>query len=200
MILVAGALLATALGASLLAGRLRVPGLVAFLGIGMAVGSDGFGWIAFDDYELARKIGIVALGLILFEGGLATSFGELRPVMWSALSLAIAGTILTAVLTGLAAWWLFDFSAVEAMLVGSIVAGTDGAAIFAVLRGSTLKRRLARTLEGEAGVNDPVAVILVIGFVRWVPRGGYGIARMGLLFVQGLAVGAARGALVGGGP
>src|SRR4051812_1492825 len=59
MILVAGALLATALGASLLAGRLRVPGLVAFLGIGMAVGSDGFGWIDFSDYELARDIGIV---------------------------------------------------------------------------------------------------------------------------------------------
>ncbi len=94
MILVAGALLATALGASLLAGQLRVPGLVAFLGIGMAVGSDGFGWIAFDDYELARDIGIVALGLILFEGGLATSFGELRPVMWPALSLATVGTIL----------------------------------------------------------------------------------------------------------
>ena len=103
MILVAGALLATALGASLLAGRLRVPGLVAFLGIGMAVGSDGFGWIAFDDYELARDIGIVALSLILFEGGLATSIGELRPVMWPALSLAIVGTILTAVVTGLVA-------------------------------------------------------------------------------------------------
>jgi NhaP-type Na+/H+ and K+/H+ antiporter len=73
MILVAGALLATALGASLLAGRLRVPGLVAFLGIGMAVGSDGFGWIDFSDYQLERNIGIVALGLILFEGGLATS-------------------------------------------------------------------------------------------------------------------------------
>src|SRR3954464_3667686 len=197
MILVAGALLASALCASLLAGRLRVPGLVAFLGIGMAAGSDGFGWIAFDDYELARKIGIVALGLILFEGGLATSFGELRPVMWPALSLAIVGTVLTAVLTGLVAWWRFDFSGVEPMLVGSIVAGTDGAAIFAVLRGSTLKRRLARTLEGEAGLNDPVAVILVIGFVRWLERDSYGIADMALLFVQELAIGAAVGVLVG---
>jgi potassium/hydrogen antiporter len=197
MILVAGALLATALGASLLAGRLRVPGLVAFLGIGMAVGSDGIGWIAFDDYDLARTIGIVALSLILFEGGLATSIGELRPVMWPALSLAIVGTTLTAILTGLVAWWLFDFSGLEAMLIGSIVAGTDGAAIFAVLRGSTLKRRLARTLEGEAGINDPVAVILVIGFVRWLQRDDYGIADMALLFVQELAIGAVVGALTG---
>ena len=56
--------------ASLLAGRVRVPGLVLFLGLGMAIGSDGLGWIDFNDYELARTIGIVALALILFEGGL----------------------------------------------------------------------------------------------------------------------------------
>jgi cell volume regulation protein A len=198
MILVAGALLATALGASLLAGRLRVPGLVAFLAIGMIVGSDGTGWIKFSDYELARTVGIIALSLILFEGGLASSIRELRPVMWPALSLAIVGTILTAVLTGLVAWWLFDFSALQAMLVGSIIAGTDGAAIFAVLRHSTLKRRLALTLEGEAGINDPVAVILVIGFVRWLQRDDYGIADMALLFVQELAIGAVFGAVVGG--
>jgi potassium/hydrogen antiporter len=197
MIFVAGALLATALGASLLAGRMRVPGLVAFLGIGMAVGSDGLGFLSLDDYELARTVGIIGLSLILFEGGLATSIAELRPVMWSALSLALIGTTLTAIFTGLVAWWLFDFSLLQAMLVGSIVAGTDGAAIFAVLRGSTLKRRLARTLEGEAGVNDPVALILVIGFVEWLQNDDYGIADMALLFVQELAIGAVVGALVG---
>jgi cell volume regulation protein A len=197
MILVAGALLATALGASLLAGRLRVPGLVAFLAIGMIVGSDGLGWIVFNDYDLARTVGIIALSLILFEGGLASSIGDLRPVMWPALSLAVVGTILTALFTGLVAWALFDFTLLQAMLVGSIIAGTDGAAIFAVLRGSTLKRRLALTLEGEAGINDPVAVILVIGFVRWLQRGDYGIGDMALLFVQELAVGAVLGGLVG---
>ena len=197
MILVTGALLATALGASLLAGRLRVPGLVAFLGIGMAVGSDGFGWIDFSDYKLERNIGIVALGLILFEGGLASSIDELRPVAWPALSLAIVGTILTAAITGLVAWWLFDFTTLQAMLAGSIVAGTDGAAIFAVLRGSTLKRRLALTLEGEAGINDPVAVILVLGFVHWLQNPDYGIEDMALLFLQELSIGAVVGVAVG---
>src|SRR4051794_2778794 len=197
MILVAGALLATALGASLLAGRLRVPGLVAFLGIGMAVGSDGFGWIEFNDYELARDIGIVGLSLILFEGGLATTIGELRPVAWPALTLAVVGTVLTAIFTGLVAWWLFDFTALQGMLAGSIVACTDGAAIFAVLRGSTLKRRLALTLEGEAGINDPVAVILVIGFVDWLQRSDYGIGNMVALFAQELAIGAVVGVAVG---
>jgi potassium/hydrogen antiporter len=66
LILATGALLAAALAASLLAGRLRVPGLLLFLGVGMLVGSDGTGWIEFDDYELARTIGVVALALILF--------------------------------------------------------------------------------------------------------------------------------------
>ena len=74
--------------------------------------------------------------------------------------------MVTAVVAGLAAAWLFGLSTVEGLLLGSILASTDGAAIFAVLRGSTLRRRLARTLEAEAGLNDPVAVVLVIGFVR----------------------------------
>ena len=70
LILVAGALLAAALGAALLAGRLRVPGLLLFLGLGMLIGSDGLGWIDLSDYELARRVGIIALAAILFEGGL----------------------------------------------------------------------------------------------------------------------------------
>ena len=88
MILIAGALMAGGLVASFAADRLRVPGLVLFLGLGMAIGSDGTGWIHFSDYELARTIGIVALALILFEGGLTASFGEIRSVLGSALSLA----------------------------------------------------------------------------------------------------------------
>ncbi|MDQ4049857.1 MAG: potassium/proton antiporter, partial [Actinomycetota bacterium] len=78
MILVAGALLALGIAASLVAGRLRVPGLLLFLGLGMAIGSDGLGLIHFGnrggDVELARTVGIVALALILFEGGLAAGW------------------------------------------------------------------------------------------------------------------------------
>ena len=85
----------------------------------------------------------------------------------------------------------------EGLLVGSIVSATDGAAIFALLRGSTLKRRLARTLEGEAGMNDPVAVLLVIGFIEWIRLPDYGVLDMGLLLVQQLGIGAVVGALVG---
>ena len=152
LILVAGSLLAAGIGAALLAARLRLPGLVLFLALGMAIGSDGIGWIEFDDYELARTIGVIALALILFEGGLTSGYLEIRPVLRPALSLAVLGTIVTAVITGLAASWLLGFSALEGLLLGSILAATDGAAIFALLRGSTLRRRLARTLEGESGL------------------------------------------------
>jgi cell volume regulation protein A len=197
LILITGALLGAGLVATSVAVRLRVPALLLFLGIGMAIGSDGTGWIDFDDYELARTVGVIALALILFEGGLASGFDEIRPVLRPALTMAFFGTVGTALIAGLAATWLFDFSLLEGLLLGSILAATDGAAIFSVLRGSSLERRLARTLEGESGLNDPVAVLLVIGFIDWIQKPGYGIAEMlGLLAAQ-LAIGAVVGLAVG---
>jgi potassium/hydrogen antiporter len=197
LILITGALLTGGLVASFVAVQVRVPALVLFLGIGMAIGSDGTGWIDFNNYELARTVGVIALALILFEGGLASGFAEIRPVLRPSISLAFAGTLGTAMLAGLAASWLFDFSALEGLLLGSILAGTDGAAVFSVLRGSTLKRRLARTLEGEAGLNDPVAVLLVIGFIDWIQRPDYGAVDMLGLFLGQLAIGAVVGIAVG---
>ena len=97
----------------------------------------------------------------------------------SSLSLALLGTLGTAAIAGLAATLLLDLSTLEGMLLGSIVAATDGAAIFGVLRGSTLRRRLARTLEGEAGFNDPVAILLVLGFIEWIQQPDYGARRHG---------------------
>jgi potassium/hydrogen antiporter len=199
LVLVAGALLTAGLAASLLAGRLRLPSLVLFLGVGMAVGSDGLGWIHFDDYRLARDVGIVALALILFEGGLNAGFAEIRPVLAPVIGLATLGTLITAAVCGLAATLLFDFTLLEGLLLGSIVASTDGAAIFAMLRGSSLKRRLARTLEGEAGMNDPIAVLLVVGFVDWIQQPGYGVVDMLWLFAREVGVGAVVGFAIGNG-
>jgi cell volume regulation protein A len=197
LILVAGALLAAALAGALLAGRLRVPGLLLFLAIGMAIGSDGAGWINLSDYELTRRIGIVALAAILFEGGLNAGFAEIRPVLRPGLALALVGTIGTALIAGFAAVLLFDFDTLEGLLVGAILAATDGAAIFALLRGSTLRRRLARTLEAEAGFNDPVAILLVIGFIEWIEQPDYGIWDMAELFARQISIGLAVGVAVG---
>ncbi|HEY8584371.1 MAG TPA: potassium/proton antiporter, partial [Capillimicrobium sp.] len=199
LILVAGALLAAGLGASLLARRVRLPGLVLFLALGMLLGTDGLGWIDFSDYELARTIGIIALALILFEGGLSAGFDEIRPVLAPAIALATVGTLVTALVIGLGAAWLFDRELLDGLLIGAVLASTDGAAVFALLRGSTLRRRLARTLEGEAGLNDPVALLLVLGFIEWIQVPGYGIVDMLGLLVQQLAIGGALGLIVGAG-
>jgi len=197
LILVAGALLAAGIVGALLADRIRIPGLLLFLGLGMLAGSEGIGGIEFDDAELARTLGTIALVLILFEGGLTAGWSEIRPVLGTAASLATVGTAVTAALAGLAAMWIFDLSALEGMLVGAAVAATDSAAIFAVLRRSTLKKRLARSLEGESGMNDPVALLLVIGFIEWIQEPGYGFADMAGLLVLKLALGAAIGVAIG---
>ena len=197
LILVAAALLAAGIAASLLASRVRLPGLLLFLGLGMLLGTDGLGWIDFNDYELARTIGVVALALILFEGGLTAGYEEIRPVLRPALSLAILGTLGTCVICGLAASWLLDLSTIEGMELGAIISATDGAAIFALLRESTLRRPIARTLEGESGFNDPVAVLLVIGFIDWLEQPDYGVLDMLLLFVREMGIGAVVGVGVG---
>ena len=197
LILIAGGLLAAGIVGALLADRVRVPGLLLFLVLGMLAGSEGIGGIEFDDAELARTLGTIALVLILFEGGLTAGWSEIRPVLGTAASLATLGTIATALIAGLAAKLIFGLSTLEGMIVGAAIAATDSAAIFAVLRRSTLKKRLARSLEGESGMNDPVALLLVIGFIEWIQEPGYGLADMAGLLALKLAVGIAIGYLVG---
>jgi cell volume regulation protein A len=199
LILIAGSLLAAGIIGALLADRIRIPGLLLFLLLGMVAGSEGLGGIEFNDPGLARTLGTIALVLILFEGGLSAGWSEIRPVLGTAASLATLGTVITACAAGVAAHWIFDISLLEGMLVGAAIAATDSAAIFAVLRRSTLEKRLARSLEGESGMNDPVALLLVIGFIEWIQEPGYGLADMaGLLAVKlaiGIGVGVAMGKL-----
>ena len=197
LILIAGALLGAGIVGALLADRVRVPGLLLFLALGMLAGSQGIGGIEFDDAELARTLGTIALILILFEGGLTAGWSEIRPVLGTAASLATIGTVLTAVVAGFAAKLIFDLGTLEGMIVGAAVAATDSAAIFAVLRRSTLEKRLARSLEGESGMNDPVALLLVIGFIEWIQEPGYGLADMAGLLAVKIAVGVGVGYLVG---
>jgi len=202
LILIAGSLLALGIAATLVAGRLRVPGLVLFLLLGMAIGSDGLGLIEFgaseSDVELARTIGIIGLVLILFEGGLAAGWNEIRPVLRGALPLAGFGTLITAAVTGVLAHLLFELTLLQGLLLGSVIASTDSAAIFSVLRGSSINRKLARTLEAESGFNDPIAVLLVLGFIEWIQApNSYGVDDMAVLVVEQLAIGAIAGFAVG---
>ena len=108
------------LTAAMVADRLRVPGLVLFLGLGMLIGSQGLGGVEFDDVELTRTLGTIGLVLILFEGGLTAGWNEIRPVIRTALSLALFGTLATAVIAGFAAKWLFDLGTLEALIIGGV--------------------------------------------------------------------------------
>ncbi len=197
LILIVGALLAAGIAAALLADRVRLPGLLLFLGLGMLLGSEGIGGIEFADYRTAQTAGTIGLVLILFEGGLSAGWGEIRPVLGTAIGLATLGTFLTAMAAGAAAIWIFDLSTLQGLILGAAVAATDSAAIFAVLRGSRLERRLARTLEGESGMNDPVALLLVIGFGEWIADPSYGAGDMALSFVVKLGLGAVLGLAAG---
>jgi cell volume regulation protein A len=197
LILVAGVLLAAGIAGALLADRVRVPALLLFLGLGMLAGSEGIGDIHFANYDLARTLGTIALVLILFEGGLTSGWSEIRPVLGTAASLATLGTLATALLAGVAAKWIFGLSWLEGMIVGAAIAATDSAAIFAVLRNSTLEKRLARSLEGESGMNDPVALLLVIGFIEWIQQPNYGAADMIGLIALKIAVGIVVGLALG---
>ena len=197
IILIVGALLAAGFLASLVAAWLRLPALLLFLGLGMGIGTDGAGWIDFSSHEAARFIGVVALALILFEAGLAAGWREIRPVLRPAIGLAVIGTLVTAAATGLIAVWLFKLPGREGLLLGAVLASTDGAAVFALLRSANLPQRLARTLEGEAGLNDPVAVLLVVGLIDLITTPSFGAADVALLFAEELGIGAAVGLAVG---
>jgi cell volume regulation protein A len=140
MLLLVGAVLAGSIAVAFGAARVGVPSLVAFLALGMLLASDGPGGIEFDDAELARKVGIVGLAAILYEGGLSTSWRRLRAVAVPAALLSTVGVVVTAVLTGAAAYLLFDLSWLGSVLLGAVVASTDAAAVFATLRYTHIRR------------------------------------------------------------
>jgi cell volume regulation protein A len=195
--LAVGAILAASVGVAFGASKTGLPVLVAFLGLGMLLGSDGPGGIEFDDAELARKVGIISLVAILYEGGLSTSWRRLREVAAPAVLLSTIGVAATAALTGAGARLFFDLTWAEALLLGAVVASTDAAAVFATLRATRLRRSLARTLEAESGANDPVAIALTLGLIAWIQGNGYGAGDLALLLVRQLGLGLLVGLVLG---
>lgn len=197
MLLLVGAILGASVAVAFVAARTGLPVLVAFLGLGMLLGSDGPGGIEFDDAELARNVGIVGLAAILYEGGLQTSWRRLRQVAVPAALLSTVGVVVSALLTGVAAYALFDLSLLESILLGAVVSSTDAAAVFATLRVTQIRRRLARTLEAESGGNDPMAIALTLGLIAWIERDSYTFGDLSLLLVQQLGLGLVVGVAMG---
>ena len=156
-----------------LSAKIGAPVLLLFLGIGMLAGIDGPGGIGFENFELALQIGSLALAIILFAGGLETSMAEIRKAAAPALVLATIGVVITAVVVAAAAVYIMDFSLVMALMLGAVVASTDAAATFLLLRQSnaSLQGRLEETIVVESGLNDPMAIFLTVTMVSIVDAG-----------------------------
>ena len=198
MLLLVGVVLSASVVAALGAARTGLPVLVAFLGIGMLLGSDGPGGINFDDAELTQRIGTVGLALILYEGGLQTSWRRLREVVVPAALLSTVGVFVTALIAGFGAHALFSLSWLESFLLGAVIASTDAAAVFATLRTTQIRRRLARTLEAESGGNDPMAIALTVGLIAWIEHPDtYGGANLALEVVRQIGIGLVVGVVLG---
>lgn len=185
--------------ASVLAGktsyRTGIPVLILFVVIGMLAGSEGIGKIPFDNAGAAQFIGIVALNVILFAGGLETDWRSVKPVLWQGISLSTIGVVLTTVSVGLFVWLVTDFSLTEGLLLGAIVSSTDAAAVFSILRTKSiaLKGNLRPVLEFESGSNDPMAYFLTIALTGLVGSPEKSFWTLLPLFLQQVAIGLAFG-------
>ncbi len=151
--------------------RFGMPALVLFVAIGMLAGSSGPGGIMFDNYELAYEVGLLALAMILFSGGLDTRFRMFRASLVPAALLSTLGVALTMLIVAFLTSWLTPLSWLEGLLLGAVLAPTDAAAVFSVLKGRGLPARLRGVLETESGTNDPVGIYLTIAFTTLLTSG-----------------------------
>ncbi|SIQ27062.1 potassium/proton antiporter, CPA1 family [Rhizobium sp. RU33A] len=199
--LVATALVFLAAFSSLIAFRFGAPLLLLFLTIGLGAGVDGLG-IEFSNFPLAYVIGSLALAVVLFDSGFGTSLQSFRLSAGPALTLATLGVLLTTLLVGVAAHFLFGLSYLEGMLLGAILGSTDAAAVFFLLRigGINIRDRVRSSLEVESGTNDPMAIFLTIALVELITTGS-GSEGLSLellrLFVEQMGIGLILGLLGG---
>lgn len=184
--------------ASKTSGKLGIPTLLLFLGVGMMAGSEGIGGISFNDYKVAQTIGVTSLVFILFTGGLETQWKEVRPVMWRGISLSTFGVLVTTGLVGIFINQISNFSMLEGMLLGAIVSSTDAAAVFSVFRGKTfsLKGNLKNLLEFESGSNDPMAYFLVISIIALMNQQETSLIGLIPNLIMNMSVGAIGGYIV----
>ena len=163
--------------------RFGVPTLLLFLVVGMIFGSDGLG-LQFHNAKEAQFIGMVALSIILFSGGMDTKFREIKPILGPGIVLSTVGVLLTALFTGLFIWWLSGMSwtniylpITTSLLLAATMSSTDSASVFAILRSQkmNLKHNLRPMLELESGSNDPMAYMLTIVLTQFIQSAGMGV-------------------------
>ena len=185
--------------------RFGLPALLLFLGVGMLFGSDGLG-IQFSDPNVAQFIGMLALSIILFSGGMDTKVAEVKPIASQGVVLATLGVLATTFITGGFIYWLFGLfgkyvtlTFPESLLLAAVMSSTDSASVFSILRskGVYLKERLRPTLELESGSNDPMAYMLTIVLIQFIQSAGMGVGAIVGSFVIQFMVGAGAGYVLG---
>ncbi len=198
-LIIAASLLLLSVLVSKISDRSGIPALLLFLGLGMLAGSDGLGGIYFDDPALTQFIGIVALNLILFAGGLDTDWKDVRPVLKHGIVLSTLGVLITALVVGIMAQFLLGFTLFQGLLLGAIVSSTDAAAVFSILRSKSLglRGKLRPLLELESGSNDPMAVFLTIGMIQLLTQPNVQITDLFGAFILQMLVGVIGGFLFG---
>ena len=198
ILLWASVLMFVSVVSSKISDKLAVPVLLLFLAVGMIAGSEGIGNINFDNAQLAKQIGILALIFIIFSGGLDTNWKDTRPIILPGIVLSTLGVLITAIITGLFAVYILKFSLLEGVLLGSIVSSTDAAAVFTILRSRriSLKKPLKPLLEFESGSNDPMAIFLTMGFLSLLTVKGSGLVSLIPRFLLDMGMGALVGYLM----
>ena len=194
VLLTGAAVVLAAIVAARVTHEIGLPSLLVFLGLGLALGEAGLG-VRFDNLGLAQELGLSALVLILAEGGLTITWTHAREAAPAALSLAIVGVTVSVFVVAVLSRWLLHLGWREALLLGAVLAPTDSAAVFSVLRKLPLPPALAGMLEGESGLNDPptvLAVTLLSGHLRHPAA-----VLIGGEVVYQLVVGAAFGLVIG---
>ena len=185
--------------------KFGVPTLLLFLLVGMLFGSDGLG-MQFHNADEAQFIGMVALSIILFSGGMDTKFNDVRPIMAQGIMLSTIGVLLTAFFTGIFIWWIsgmswsnIAFPITTSLLLAATMSSTDSASVFAILRSQNinLKHNLRPMLELESGSNDPMAYMLTIVLIQLVQASGVSSGDIALSFAIQFIMGGALGYALG---
>lgn len=152
--------------------RFGIPLLLVFMFIGIISGSDVLNLFYFDDALLTKKIADFLIIFILFDGGYSTTRAAFRRVAGPALTLATLGVILTAFVLGFFVHHVFQLAFLESMMIASIIASTDAAAVYMITRQNPIKGKLATTIEVESAANDPMAILLTLVFINLLTIGG----------------------------
>ena len=185
--------------------RFGVPSLLLFLLVGIMFGSEGLG-IQFNSFKQTQFIGMVALSIILFSGGMDTKLKDIKPVFVQGLLLSTIGVVLTALFTGLFAYIVAKYypnylhlSLAGCFLLASVMASTDSASVFSILRtrNLNLSQNVRPMLEFESGSNDPMAYMLTIMFIQLIISRSLGLNLIIFNFFFQLFLGALFGAAVG---